>query len=1273
MKEIQDLIHPLVQSQFPEFYQDEGPLFVEFVKAYYKWLESTNQQLYYSRNLLEYRDVDKTIESFIVHFKETFLKDLPLVNESNERLLVKQALNIYHNKGDEQGIRIALRALYNQDSSVYLPGDDLFKLSDGKWVKPIYLEVSISPRNVTFVNKEIIGSTSGAKAFCEEVVRKRVNGKYFDVLYLSNLRGDFSFKEKVVEVSNTNIVDAPTIIGSLNQLSVVNGGQNFAIGDQFNVVSSNGKNAKAIVTSINNETGRVTFQIVDGGWGFSNAAAVYISDKVLRFNNLTNSNSSITEFERFETVTQNLMRVGFTSAVNSSFFTPNTVIFAQGNSTVANATAGIVSVTLVSNTEGTLRVSNISGNIAATNSTIKASLVDLVFDTSSNISLFANGSSIESINSTSSANAFVITSTSSNSTHGSLLIRPISGNVAAVNTSFRLIGNNATIGTVNTYVSNLYYTATVANNADITANGILIGQNSTHIGLDSVLNTFYPNTIHSYVIGLNSNCYANIDFVSSGSGADFSIGSLDNEETVLLNPDLLSSNNTGNVPFLGINLDLSPDNANASGGYGFVKFPGADVNTTLLDALRFTNFTIGEISTLKSINPGSSYNINPFVLVYEPDVAGYQRKDFIINISSASKSFSVGERIEQSSNQSAVILTVNTFSGTAANGSSTTNFEIGEFVYQSNGTANIASGYVYTTALSGGAGDVKLRDVSGTFEITPTNGYLLNTLTTGATANISATNTSTTIATTSYGEIKTGSNTSVLKVKRTSFGSSFGVGNTIVGITSGANAVIDVITEDINSLAIGENADISANVQIANAVVSGLNVIDSGYGYLDGENVTLEKDGSIYIVTAQTNLVKQGTGEGYYRNSGGFISDDKKLIDSNYYQEYSYEVRSKVPFSKYSEILNKLVHVAGTRMFGKVIVNSFANSQITSKNTSTRFVNLDTLNGLVGSSFTNSEFVVFSNSNSNTTISYVTPNNISLGISNTSNVIVIEVPDSNNQFVVGRPVYMPNSISYVASGNVVAKNSNTTANVTILYVTNVSGTFTSSNTISGHTSSNTSNTTTSTTTLSHVVDVFGYGNVHSPTISIITVPVSNTLTSTLTGTVSISSNSVNVVGTSTSFTTNFANNGWIQFVSGASTDLKQIKTVTNTTHMILRSYPSLSNTAATFKKSIPFVSNTTVKLSNFSSNVASGNLYSIEANSTFYSFYLNNVFGTFKNANTVEGYINSTTTNTYSLSTAINTIVVANTENDIPINSTITGLSSNASANVTYVTVRYEK
>ena len=364
-------------------------------------------------------------------------------------------------------------------------------------------------------------------------------------------------------------------------------------------------------------------------------------------------------------------------------------------------------------------------------------------------------------------------------------------------------------------------------------------------------------------------------------------------------------------------------------------------------------------------------------------------------------------------------------------------------------------------------------------------------------------------------------------------------------------------------------------------------------------------------------------------------------------------------------------------MFGKVDIVSVAGDQISISNTTDILIDVNFINASVNKKFSNNELLIFSNGVSNSTLAFVTYDNVVNTFSNNQNVIIIQVPDSNNSFVVGRNVYMPNANSFTASGNLVAKNSNNSSNLTVLYITNATGTFVSSNTISGHISSNTSNTTTVTTTLSHAVEAFSYGNVKSTAISSITIPVSNTLGTSLSGTISVTNNSINVIGTSTSFTSNFANNDYIQIISGATTQVKQIQNVTNSTFLTLKEYSTFSNSVSTYKKSSIFVPNTQVKMPNASSNVASGNVYSIQSNSTFFTVYVNEVYGSFSSSNTVEGFINSSTTNTYSLTTAINTLVSSNNANKIPTNpmsaTIVTGVSSNTSANLSYLTVRIEK
>jgi len=64
MKDIEKLISPLIEQQFPSIYREEGDTFIAFVKAYFEWMEETNGVLYDSRRLPEYRDIDTTIDRF---------------------------------------------------------------------------------------------------------------------------------------------------------------------------------------------------------------------------------------------------------------------------------------------------------------------------------------------------------------------------------------------------------------------------------------------------------------------------------------------------------------------------------------------------------------------------------------------------------------------------------------------------------------------------------------------------------------------------------------------------------------------------------------------------------------------------------------------------------------------------------------------------------------------------------------------------------------------------------------------------------------------------------------------------------------------------------------------------------------------------------------------------------------------------------------------------------------------------------------------------------
>ena len=75
------------------------------------------------QQLMEYADVDDTVDQFFDQFKEAFLKTIPrdLTAGVNERNLLKNIKDLYRAKGTRKGHELFFRILLNEDISVAYP------------------------------------------------------------------------------------------------------------------------------------------------------------------------------------------------------------------------------------------------------------------------------------------------------------------------------------------------------------------------------------------------------------------------------------------------------------------------------------------------------------------------------------------------------------------------------------------------------------------------------------------------------------------------------------------------------------------------------------------------------------------------------------------------------------------------------------------------------------------------------------------------------------------------------------------------------------------------------------------------------------------------------------------------------------------------------------------------------------------------------------------------------------------------------------------------
>jgi hypothetical protein len=939
---LHDKISPLIESQFPAFYREEGPQFVAFVKAYYEWLEQTGNPLHEARNLLQYRDIDSTLDAFIPHFADKYLNGARNVTIGEQRDLIKHSHDLYQTKGTVQSLRLVFRMLFGESVDVYYPGDDILRASDGVWVIPKYIELSVSDMAVTFVGRDIRGNLSGAKAFVERVDRKTFDGKVVDVAYLSNVQPNQETGQAFVYgeyISADGIIKgAPQVVGSLTRVNITSSGSGFVEGETVDIVSSRrGHRGKARVTSVGNRTGEVNYRLLDGGYGYTLNAniygtdqKVYVSANVLSLTAFTSSNSFITSFPEFTTVVQPLTNVSFSTA--NTTFSAGDLVYGTTNTTSQVLATGFV--LSVSQAVG-------SGTMVISPHTTAAANIDSVQFANTMTGSFIIGESVYQSNS--SGNAAVGTVVKANSSYivldqrygpfanGQLIIGSTSGaraNAASVdirafdNTNFS--NTNITRLLVGETTGGAYKTGA----SDISASANVVGSNTGAVGVFEVTNSFKGGS-HAWLYSPYNGAVADITVTSSGYPGQFKIGAIGNTEVVYLGSDLLSANAAPNTTFLELPLDSST--------YGFAANTSANLSSVLASAFSKNAYTIGTVLTLTERNPGYDNTAKPFVVEIEQIVASYgKRSRFTVGIANNVGMFGVGERVTQSINLPVANVAVTNASGTF-------DFSIRETIKQVRADGHTTFGDLYTTSLVSGAGSIRIliANTANTFDSSNTIVGLVS----GTTANVTSVGLANVGITTSG--IVVGLSNNQVDIQRTSF-RDFVRGSIISGAESGATANVVTIQEDSSSGVLGNNVYVDPEAGISDGRINTLEVLDSGFLYEDGETVDISAPGNQITAAGIARIETYGSSEGYWRGDRGTLDSTKRIQDNEYYQEYSYEIRTGLSREKYESVVKSLTHVVGTKMFNKYVGVTLSSKPVASaKATYSRITTL-TLSGTTG-------------------------------------------------------------------------------------------------------------------------------------------------------------------------------------------------------------------------------------------------------------------------------------------------------------------------------------
>jgi hypothetical protein len=198
----------LVESQVPEFVREQHPLFINFLEAYYEFLEqkqgTQNNDLTTKAKSLRYiSDVDESIDEFEESFINNFASLIPQEAISDKAFLIKNVLPLYLARGNIKSYEFLFRLLYGQDVQLTFPRNNILRASAGNWVQ----------ENVLRIDTDIYTFYTGDGTTTTFLLAQEVNNEEITVFVddVQILSGFFVRKETKKLIFNTPPVDGSDI------------------------------------------------------------------------------------------------------------------------------------------------------------------------------------------------------------------------------------------------------------------------------------------------------------------------------------------------------------------------------------------------------------------------------------------------------------------------------------------------------------------------------------------------------------------------------------------------------------------------------------------------------------------------------------------------------------------------------------------------------------------------------------------------------------------------------------------------------------------------------------------------------------------------------------------------------------------------------------------------------------------------------------------------------------------------------------------------------
>ncbi len=226
------------------------------------------------QQLLEYVDIDKTINDYLDQFREAYLTAVPntLATGVSKRKLIKSVRDLYRAKGTKKGHESFFRLMFNETPELTYPTENILKISAGDWSSDTVLRVVATENNpANLIGQTVsqtinVGLSHEAASAAVEAVLQFQEGEttvFQLILNIDSITGTFIAGAEISGIDSTDpdVSITGTVQPILVDATVTTGAAGYTINDTVTITSASGQNA--VISIVDVGSGEIGQIVID--------------------------------------------------------------------------------------------------------------------------------------------------------------------------------------------------------------------------------------------------------------------------------------------------------------------------------------------------------------------------------------------------------------------------------------------------------------------------------------------------------------------------------------------------------------------------------------------------------------------------------------------------------------------------------------------------------------------------------------------------------------------------------------------------------------------------------------------------------------------------------------------------------------------------------------------------------------------------------------------------------------------------------------------------